>query len=79
MVRESSGNKHATLFDLACAYVKVIERIERTREPKELHELEEQRVICHNQFADALRAAGIHYKDREHVTRIAVRIAKEEL
>jgi hypothetical protein len=69
----------ATLFELACAYVKVIERIERTRDPKELQELEEQRVVCHNRFADALRAAGIRYKDREHVTRIALRIAKEEL
>ena len=79
MGRESDGNKNATLFDLACAYVRVIERIERTRDPKELHELEEQRIVCHNQFADALRAAGIHYKDREHVTRIAFRISKEEL
>lgn len=69
----------ATLFDLACAYVRAIERIERTSDPKELQELEEQRVIRHNQFADALRAVGIHYKDREHVTRIAFRIAKEEL
>jgi hypothetical protein len=59
--------------------VKVIERIEQTRDPKELQELEEQRVVRHNQFADALRAAGIRYKDREHVTRIALRIAKEEL
>ena len=77
MVHESDGNKSATLCDLACAYVSVIERIERTRDPKELHVLEEQRVVCHNQFADALRAAGIHYKDREHVTSMAFRIAKE--
>ncbi len=69
----------ATLFDMAHAYVKIIEKIERTRDPKELHELEEQRVIAHNTFADALKAAGIHYKDREHVTRIAYRIANEEL
>lgn len=69
----------ATLYDLARAYVKVIEKIERTSNPKELHELEEQRVIAHNKFADALKAAGIHYKDREHVTRIAYRIANEEL
>ena len=68
-----------TLFELASAYVKVIERIERTSDPRELRELEEQRGICHNQFADALKAAGVRYKDREHVTRIAYRIAKEEL
>ena len=44
-----------------------------------VRELEEERVICHHRLADALNAAGIHYKDREHVTRIAYRIAKEEL
>ena len=67
------------LFESAIAYVKTIERIERTADPKQLRELEEERVIHHNQFADALKAAGIRYKDREHVTRIALRIAKEEL
>ena len=69
----------STLYDLACAYVKLIEKIERTSDPRELHELEEQRVMAHNRFADALKAAGIRYKDREHVTRVALRIAKEEL
>ena len=68
-----------TLYELASAYIKVIERIERTNDRHELQKLEEQRVVCHNRFADALKAAGIHYKDREHVTRIAVRIAKQEL
>ena len=68
-----------TLFDLAVAYIKVIERIEHTADRHQLQKLEEERVIRHNQFADVLKAAGIHYKDREHVTRIAYRIAKEEL
>lgn len=68
-----------SLFELAVAYVKIIERIEHTADPEQLRELEEERVIRHNRFADALKAAGIHYKDREHVTRIAFRIAKEEL
>jgi hypothetical protein len=67
------------LAELAVAYVKVIERIERTADPEQLREFEEERVMRHNQFADALKAAGIQYKDREHVTRIAFRIAKEEL
>ena len=67
------------LYQLARAYVQVIDRIERTSDPQELRELEEHRVVCHNRFADALKAAGIRYKDREHVTRIAHRIAKEEL
>ena len=68
-----------TLFELAKMYIKLIERIERTSDPQELRELEEQRVMAHNRFADGLRDAGIRYKDREHVTRIAMRIAKEEL
>lgn len=67
------------LFELATAYVRVIEEIERTSDPQRLKELEEKRVICHHQFADALKSAGIRYADREHVTRIAFRIAKEEL
>jgi len=70
---------NSNLFQSALAYVKVIEQIERTADAQQLRELEEQRVICHNQFADALKAVGIRYKDREHVTRIAFRIAKEEL
>ena len=71
--------KKLTLHELASAYVEIIERIERTNDRHELQKLEEQRVVCHNRFADALKAAGIRYKDREHVTRIAVRIAKQEL
>ena len=74
-----SGKVKHNLFESAVAYVKIIERIERTADPKELRELEEERVVLHNQFADALKAAGIRYKDREHVTRLALRIAKEEL
>ena len=67
------------LFDLAVAYVRIIEQIERTADPAQLRELEEERVIRHNRFADALKAEGIRYKDRDHVTRIAFRIAKQEL
>ena len=52
-----------TLYELAIAYVNVIEQIERTRDRMKLQELEEQRVVAHNQFADALTQAGIHYKD----------------
>ena len=68
-----------TLFELASGYVKIIEQIEHTRDPQELRTLEEQRVQAHNRFADALKAAGIRYRDRDHVTRIAFRIAKQEL
>ena len=69
----------SSLFELASAYVKVIEQIEQTSDPRELRALEEQRVEAHNRFADALKAAGIRYRDRDHVTRIAYRIVKEEL
>ena len=69
----------ANLHDLAVIYIKLIEQIERTNDRAELQKLEEQRVEAHNAFADALKAAGIRYKDRDHVTRIALRIVKEEL
>ena len=69
----------ANLFELASAYVRIIEHIERTKDRRELQQLEEERVDAHNRFADALREAGIPHKDRDHVTRIAFRIAKEEL
>lgn len=68
-----------TIFELASNYVKIIERMERTSDARQLQELEEQRGVCHNRFADALNAAGIRYKDRDHVARIAFRIAREEL
>lgn len=67
-----------TLPDLARRYISIIDQIERTSDPKELRDLEEQRVMWHNRFADALQAAGVRYRDREHVTRIAYRIAREE-
>ena len=67
------------LHTLAVAYVAIIGQIEQTKDRRELQQLEEQRVEAHNAFADALKAAGIGYKDREHVTRIAFRIAKDEL
>ncbi len=72
-------SRKPTLFELARTYVQIIERIEQTSDAGELRELEERRIDCHNRFADALRAGGIRYKDREHVTRIAFRIAKQEL
>jgi hypothetical protein len=69
----------STLFELAREYVRLIEQIEHTSDPRELRALEEQRVDAHNRLADALQAAGIRYKDRDHVTRIAFRITKQEL
>lgn len=67
------------LYDLAEAYIRIIDQIQKTTDRKTLQILEEQRVDAHNKFGDALRAAGIRSKDREHVTRIAYRIVKDEL
>jgi len=50
-----------------------------TSDPKKLHMLEEKRGELHWMFIDMLKKQGIKYKDREHVTRIAYRIAKSEL
>ena len=70
--------KH-NLYQLAREYVKVIEEIESTSDSKKLQSLEEKRVDLHWKFIDALKKQGIQYKDRDHATRIAMRIAKGEL
>ena len=67
------------LYHAAKKYVEVIEKIERTTNPKELQLLEEKRVELHWKFIDLLKDQGIKFKDREHATRIAIRIANGEL
>ena len=67
------------LFHAAKKYTEVIEAIEKTTDPKALQALEEKRVEFHWKFIDLLKKQGIKYKDREHATRIAVRIAHGEL
>lgn len=67
------------LYQTAKKYIEVIEKIEKTTHPKELQILEEKRVDLHWKFIDLLKAQGIKFKDREHATRIAVRIANGEL
>ena len=67
------------LYQTASEYVKIIETIENTHETKKLQDLEERRVELHWQFIELLKQQGIKYKDRDHATRIAIRIAKEEL
>lgn len=59
--------------------MEVIEKIERTTNPKGLQLLEEKRVELHWKFIDLLKAQGIKFKDRDHATRIAIRIANKEL
>ena len=67
------------LYHVASEYVKIIETIETTQDTKKLQDLEERRVELHWQFIELLKQQGIKYKDRDHATRIAIRIAKEEL
>lgn len=67
------------LYQVAKEYIAVIEQIEKTSDPKKLHVLEERRVDLHWAFIDILKKQGIQFKDREHATRIAYRIANGEL
>ena len=68
-----------TLFESAKEYVAVIEAIEHTTNPKKLHTLEEKRVQMHGAWMDLLKEQGIAYRDREHATKIAIKIARGEL
>ena len=67
------------LYQVASEYVKIIEKIETVNDAKKLQSLEEKRVELHWRFIELLKQQGIKYKDRDHATRIALRIAKEEL
>lgn len=63
------------LYRAAVEYVETIEKIEKTSDPKKLLLLEEKRVELHWNFIDLLKKEGIPFKDRNHATRIAIRIA----
>jgi hypothetical protein len=67
------------LYQLAKEYIGVIEAIEKTSDPRKLQSLEERRGELHWAFIDMLRKQGIKFKDRDHATRIAFRIANGEL
>ncbi len=58
---------------------RVSKKLKNTADPKKLQELEEKRADFHWIFIDLLKKQGIQFKDREHATRIAQRIAKGEL
>lgn len=68
-----------SLYSAAKKYVEIIEKIEKTTDIKDLRLLEEKRVELHWKFIDMLKKEGIKYKDRDHATRIAIRIAHGEL
>jgi hypothetical protein len=67
-----------TLREIARRYIEIIQAMERTSNKSKLIELEEQRIIWHNKFIEAMKQEGIPFKDRENVTRIAYRLAEEE-
>ena len=67
------------LFEAAKKYVEIIEQIEKTSNAQILQKLEEKRAVFHWEFIALLKEQGIRYKDRDHATRIALRIAKGEL
>lgn len=67
------------LYLVAKKYAEVIEKIEKTTDPKALQMLEENRIDLHWKFIELLKKQGIKFKDREHATRIALRIAHGEL
>lgn len=67
------------LYRAAKEYVEVIEKIEKTSDRKMLQLLEEKRIELHWKFIDLLKKQGIKFKDRDHATRIAIRIANREL
>ena len=67
------------LYRAAKEYVEIIEKIEKTSDKKALLLLEEKRVDLHWKFIDLLKKQGIKFKDRDHATRIAIRIANGEL
>ena len=67
------------LYHAAKEYIEIMEKIEKISDPKTLQLLEEKRVELHWKFIDLLKKQGIKFKDRDHATRIAIRIANGEL
>ena len=67
------------LYRVAKEYIDLIEKIEKTSDPEKLQLLEERRSKLHWTFIDMLKKQGIKFKDREHATRIAYRIANGEI
>jgi hypothetical protein len=64
------------LIDAAKRYAEVIWEIERTSDPIRLRNLEHDRVDLHWDFIDALKKHGVKFRDRNHATEIALRIAR---
>ena len=71
--------KRYSLYNVAKKYVEIIDAIENSDDKDLLVALEENRVIWHNRLIETLKREGIFFKDRDHVTRLAYRIAEREL
>lgn len=67
---------HPDLIWAAKEYVSVIGQIEKTSDANKLRRLEHQRVDLHWDFMDLLKKHGIAFRDRNHATQIAMRIAR---
>jgi len=65
------------LTNAAKEYVAIIEKIEKTRDSVKLQSLEEKRVDLHWEIMKLMKARGIAFRDRDHATRIAIKIVKE--
>jgi hypothetical protein len=66
-------------YNVAGRYIRTIEAIEIERDKERLAELEEERALWHDRMIARLKREGILFKDRDHVTRIAYRIVKNEV
>jgi hypothetical protein len=71
--------RNESLYNVAKRYVSIIDAMENERDRERLASLEEKRVIWHNRLIDKLKREGIRFKDRDHVTRLAYRIVRDEL
>jgi hypothetical protein len=71
--------RNDSLYNVASRYIRIIEAIEKERDKERLAELEEERVLWHNRLIAKLKREGIMFKDRDHVTRIAYRVVKNEV
>jgi len=67
------------LYWVAREYIDLIQKIEKTSDARKLQILEEKRTELHWTFIELLKKQGVKFKDRDHATRIAYRIANGEL
>ena len=64
------------LYNVARRYIAIIEQLERTTDAQRIADLDEERVIWHNELLKILKREGIPSKDRESVTRLAYPVVR---